>query len=340
MVRMGIVGVGAMGRGHLGNCEKLEKEGKLQVVALADTDPAAFGGGYTKSDYLPGMEKDSYRFSKYALYASAEEMLDKEKLDFVLIAAPTYEHEKLACQVMERGVHCLSEKPMALNLEQCDRMIACSEKNGVHLMIGQCLRFAGIYRVVKNYMESGELGEAWGGFYERGGSKPGRDWFFRRELGGGGLFDQHIHDVDMVQYLYGMPRAVSTRGRICIPGSGYDMCVTNYIYDAPYAVSSMNDWIKAERGFGRSLRAEFEKGTVLCDDVKGLRVISREDGKNITPEYDPRDSHLIEVEFFSDLVAGRVKENTICTPQSCRETIRLALAEAESADRGGELVSL
>ncbi len=338
MVRMGIIGLGGMGRGHLSNCEQMMKDGEgLQVVALCDIAPEKFGK-VEKTLNLPGMEQDSYRFDAYHLYTSAEEMLEREKLDFVLIAAPTYEHSRLACMVMERGLHCLSEKPMALTLDACKEMIACAERNRVRLMIGQCLRFSGPYNALKEYMVGGALGVPLGGFYRRGGSRPAPAWYFRRELGGGGLFDQHIHDVDMVQYLYGMPEAVSTVGRVCVPGSGYDMCATNYLYGGRLAVSSENSWYSAERGFGRSFRADFEEGTAILD-YRDFRVVRRDSGEVITPAHDTRSPHANEVRYFVNLIENG-GENTVNPPKDSMQTIRLALAEMHSADLLGQPVAL
>ena len=337
-IRMGLIGLGGMGRGHLTMIEQLIESGEnIELVALCDIDPKAFGK-VNASLNLEGMEKSDYNFGKYHCYLSVDEMLANEKeLDLVNVVVPTYDHSTVACKVMNAGINCLCEKPMAVSLSQCQLMIDTAKKNNVRLMIGQCLRFGGEYSALKEIIDNGTLGAPIGGHFYRGGSAPAKDWFFCREKGGGGLFDQHVHDVDMVQYLYGMPKAVSTIGRVILPGSGYDTSATNYMYDG-LCVHTSNNWAQFEKGFGRGFRADFEEGTVILDD-KGFRVYDKNDTLlDIKPKHTVR-AHMAEIKYFADLIANG-GENTINPPEASMETIRLALAEMESADKNGQLVEL
>ena len=343
MIRMGLVGLGGMGRGHLTTLEQLIADGAdIELVALCDINPKAFQKS-EKVLNLEGMEKDDYDFSKYHLYYSVDDMLAAEKdLDIVNVVVPTYEHSTVACKVMNAGIHCLSEKPMAVSLAQCQLMIDTAKKNNVRLMIGQCERFNNSYSKLKEIIDEGTLGAPIGGYFWRGGSAPKTEWFFCREKGGGGLFDQHVHDVDMVQWLYGMPKAVSTVGRAVRPGSGYDTSATNYLYDGKLCVHSSNIWVSNEPGFAEGFRADFEKGTVLWVDGGEFKVYDLNEqltdikpnfeGNSCTPYYE-------EIEYFIDLVKTG-KENTINPPESSMESIRLALAEMKSADLGGQVVEL
>ena len=338
MLRMGLVGLGSMGRGHLTTIERLIEDGAdIKLVALCDTDPKAFGSVEATLN-LKGMEKADYDFSKYNCYLSVDEMLEKEELDLVNVVVPTYEHSTVACKVLNKGINCLCEKPMGISLSQCQLMIDTAKKNNVRLMIGQCERFEGCYLALKEIIDNGTLGAPVGGHYYRGGAAPSKDWFFCREKGGGGLFDQHVHDIDMVQYLYGMPKAVSTVGRVVRPGSGYDTCSTNYIYENGLCVHTSNNWVQFEKGFGRGFRADFEKGTVILDD-KGLRAYNEKNEPiAIEKKHDMR-PHSAEIKFFAELVANG-GENAINPPEASMDTIRLALAEMESADKNGQLVEL
>ncbi|MBR6633796.1 MAG: Gfo/Idh/MocA family oxidoreductase [Clostridia bacterium] len=337
MLRMGLVGLGSMGRGHLTTIEQLIADGAdIKLVALCDIDPKAFGSVEATLN-LEGMEKADYDFSKYNCYLSVDEMLEKEELDLVNVVVPTYEHSTVACKVLNKGINCLCEKPMGISLSQCQLMIDTAKKNNVRLMIGQCLRFDGTYTALKNIFESGELGAPIGGHFYRGGSAPAKEWFFCREKGGGGLFDQHIHDVDMVQYLYGMPKAVSTVGRVVRPGSGYDTCATNYVYDN-LCVHTSNIWVSNEIGFSWGFRADFEEGTVILDH-NGFRAFNKNNEKlDIKPVHD-KSAHYAEIKYFIDLVANG-GEDKINPPEESMNTIKLALAEMASADNKGAIVTL
>lgn len=335
---MGLVGLGAMGRGHLSTLEQLMADGvDIKLVALCDIDPKAFGQVETSLN-LEGMEKAEYDFSKYHIYYDVDEMLANEELDLVNVVVPTYEHSTVACKVMNKGIHCLCEKPMAVSLSQCQLMLDTAKKNNVHLMIGQCLRFWGEWSVLKDIFTSGKLGAPIGGFFYRNAGTPTKDWFLCREKGGGGLFDQHIHDVDMVNYLYGMPKAVSTVGRIVIPGSGYDTCATNYIYDERYCVHTENLWVNHEGGFRHGFRADFEDGTVIYDEG-GLRAFRKGYTPIELPAAHQLGGHYPEIKYFVDVIQKGI-ENTINPPESSMNTIRIALAEMQSADLGGQIVTL
>ena len=85
--------------------------------------------------------------------------MDKEDLDFVICALPTYLHKKYAVMAMEKGLHVFSEKPMARWSAEAQEMIEVSQKTGKKLMIGQCLRFSGLYEKAKEYIDSGIYGK-------------------------------------------------------------------------------------------------------------------------------------------------------------------------------------
>ena len=335
-IRMGLVGLGGMGRGHLSTIEKLMADGvDIELVALCDIDPKAFGA-VKASLNLAGMEKADYDFSKYHCYDNVDEMLANEKdLDLVNVVVPTYEHSTVTCKVLNAGINCLCEKPMAISVAQCQLMIDTAKKNNVRLMIGQCERFDGQYLTLKEIIDNGTLGKPIGGHYYRGGAAPTKDWYFCREKGGGGLFDQHIHDVDMIQYLYGMPKAVSTVGRIVRPGSGYDTSATNYMYDG-LCVHTSNNWVQNQPGFSWGFRADFEEGTVVSDH-KGFKAYDKNYKEIEIKSKHDNGGHYAEIKYFAELIANG-GENTINPPEDSMNTIRIALAEMESADNKGKIV--
>ena len=87
-------------------------------------------------------------------------MVEKEDLDFVFIALPTYLHCEAAVYCLNHGVNVYTEKPMAITLTQCEMMIDAAEKNGKKLMVGQCLRFTGEYELLKELTENGKYGKS------------------------------------------------------------------------------------------------------------------------------------------------------------------------------------
>ena len=128
MMNFAIIGFGGLGKVHFRNVEKVNKVvGDIKLVAICDIEESAFTSTVRTNISADG----GLDLSAYNLYTDLEEMLDKEKLDFVITALPTYVHEKVAVQVMERGIHVFSEKPMALNPEQAQNMLDTAKKNNV-----------------------------------------------------------------------------------------------------------------------------------------------------------------------------------------------------------------
>ena len=154
MLRVGLVGVGAMGSGHLSNYLRLMREGaKVQLVAICDVRPEQMERR-DNTDLNIEIQRETFE-ADYHKYTNFLEMIDKEDLDYVDFAVPTYLHAKLAIAALERGCHVLSEKPMALNVQECEQMIETSMRTGKTLMIAHCLRFWPAYEELKRLVDSG-----------------------------------------------------------------------------------------------------------------------------------------------------------------------------------------
>ena len=113
-IRVAAIGVGSLGRHHARNYAELAAEGRVEFVGICDIDAetaarvAAAHGCASFTDW--------------------HELLDK--VDAVSIATPTETHCEIACAFLEKGVHVLVEKPIALTLDEADKMIAAATKSG------------------------------------------------------------------------------------------------------------------------------------------------------------------------------------------------------------------
>ena len=140
MLRYAIIGFGGLGKVHFRAYAEVKAKActEVQLVALCDIREQMFK---EQTATNLGDSNISLDFSDYNIYYDVDELLEKEKLDFVVTAVPTYLHEQIAVKVMKKGIHCFSEKPMAINLEQAENMLKVSKEMGVKLMIGQCCRY-------------------------------------------------------------------------------------------------------------------------------------------------------------------------------------------------------
>ncbi|MDD4797414.1 MAG: Gfo/Idh/MocA family oxidoreductase [Eubacteriales bacterium] len=342
MFKVAVIGIGSMGRGHVGVYERLMAQGSdVELVAICDIDAAKLeattevGGNINSASGLD--------FSRLRKYTDYRKMLADEQLDWVDIALPTHLHAEAAIAALDAGVAVLCEKPMARSVEQCDAMIAAARRAGKPLMIAQCLRFWPAYEYLKSCVDDGRYGDVVSAYFFRGGSTPRWSWDgwltdFARS--GGVLLDQHVHDVDTIQWLFGAPRAVSTLGRnVLTNGGGYDAVSTHYHYADGKVVCAQDDWtINGDFGFSMIFRVNFTRGMVqLSDD--GLRVYPV-GAASFTPELCADDGYYREICAFRELVARGETESAVAPLAGTRETIVIALREQASADQGGAVLEL
>jgi len=267
-------------------------------------------------------------------------MLEKERLDYVDIALPTYLHAEYACAAMRAGVSVLCEKPMALNPAECQAMVDTANATGKRLMIAQCLRFWPAYETLKEYVVNKTFGKITCAYFARHGGTPVwsfENWLLDEKRSGGCLLDQHIHDVDMVNWLLGRPLAVSTLGVNQHPGAGFDAVSTQYKYDG-MVINTQDDWSMngADMPFKMLFRVNFERGALVFE---GANVMVYPNGEKGFEVVGADTGYYREIKYFiNHLKSGEAMD--VATPESTMQTIEIATAERESARQGGAWVEL
>ncbi len=204
IVRLGIVGVGNMGSGHIANilagrCPEIE------VAAVADINPARLEYAQSK---IPGV----------AVFNTAEEMLDSGLVEAVIVAVPHYFHPKYVMECFKRGIHVMCEKPAGVYTKQVKEMNEAAKSAGVvfGMMFNQ--RTDCLYRKMRELVQSGKYGNIrrtnwiitnWyrpQAYYDSGAWRA--TWSGE---GGGVLLNQCPHNLDLWQWICGMPKKVYTR---------------------------------------------------------------------------------------------------------------------------------
>lgn len=340
MLKAGLVGLGSMGRMHLSAYKRLEAEGfPLRLTAICDKDEKKFQGIFTEGN-MP-VAGGGLDLSQYRHYTDFERMLAEEELDFVDIAMPSYLHADMSVKALEGGLHVLCEKPMALSTAEGHRMVEAERLSGKKLMIAHVLRFWPEYEYLRETVASGRYGSVLSAHFFRGGHPPKwtyNDWMVRKETSGGGLFDLHIHDIDMIQWLFGKPDAVSVFARDVLPGSSFDIISANYAYPDRKIVSSQCDRsLTGEFGFEMAFRVNFEGGNLVYEK-RALRDNPR-DGKGFSPQLSDESSFYREIKYFAEAIWHNVPVERI-TPQDALTSLAIAEAEARSAEAGGALERL
>ncbi|HAC47266.1 MAG TPA: gfo/Idh/MocA family oxidoreductase [Chloroflexi bacterium] len=180
MIRIGVVGLGVMGRSH---ARVLDDIDHANLVAVCD--PAEEAMAWARKRRLTG-------------YRSYRELFDHERLDAVTVAVPTRFHLEVGLAAIERGLHVLMEKPIATDLVEAHQLVAAAKKRGTVLAIGHVERFNPAVRELKKQLDAGELGRIFQVHSRRQGPFPSRI----RDVGA--VIDLATHDLDVMRYLLGV----------------------------------------------------------------------------------------------------------------------------------------
>lgn len=284
VVRVGLVGAGFMGQMHAA-CYN----------AMADVSLVAVCGS---------REEQAKKIANGAsTYKTLDRMLANEEIDMVDVCLPIFLHEEAVCAVFEKGLHCIVEKPIALQEASARRMQMAAERAGKKFMVGHVIRFWPEYTFLKESSHSGSFGKLLSLTMTRVSPRPAwasDSWLSNPELSGGALFDLHIHDTDFVRYLVGEPVSVDSCG---VKGvAGWDYVSTNYHFP-DIAVSAEGGWNMPDNfPFKMAYRAVFEKGTIDFDCTREpALVVYRENKEQKTPD-------LGKVANVSHLTTGNVSE--------------------------------
>ena len=207
-IRLGIIGVGNMGSGHAGNV----LEGKcpdFELRAVADVNPDRLE--WTKTN-LPG---------DYARFDDAIAMLDSGSIDACIVSVPHYEHAKYAMECMKHGIHVMVEKPAGVYTKQVREMNAEADRHPevvFGMMFNQ--RTNCIYRKMRELVQSGRYGQIrranWiiTDWYRPQAYYDSGDWRATWSGEGGGvLLNQCPHQLDLWQWICGMPARVQANMR-------------------------------------------------------------------------------------------------------------------------------
>lgn len=334
MIKVGLLGIGSMGRVHLDNYIRLENEGfPIKLVAICDEDEKKFRGQFLEGNIEQG--GTAYDFSLYNTYTDLDSFFD-EDLDMVDIALPTFLHDELSIRAMKKGLHVLCEKPIALNSDRGVEMLRVSNETGSRLMIAHCLRFWPEYEYLKEAVASGKYGKVLAASFYRGGNEPiwsHRNWMLDPELSGGALIDLHIHDVDMIYWLFGKPQAVSA-----ISTERYDIVSAHYRFADGKIINAQADLsLKGDVGFEMSYRVHAETATLVFKDNR--LTIYPNGGEPWVYEHWGDHGYYREIKYFAQQLLNN-GDIEISKPEDSLVTLRIAEAERESALQAGAFVLL
>ncbi len=203
-VRIGIIGLGNMGSGHIANIEA-GRVRDLRITAVCDIVP----------------EKLKRFEGKYKTFTDSAKLIRSGEVDAVLVATPHYFHTTIGIDALANGVHTLVEKPISVHKADCERLIAAHKDPKVVFCAMFNQRTNPHYIKLREILQSGKLGKItrvnwiitdWFRtqyYYDSGGWRA--TWAGE---GGGVLLNQCPHQLDLMQWLFGMPKRVHAFGSL------------------------------------------------------------------------------------------------------------------------------
>ena len=214
-IKFGIIGIGNMGSSHMktiysGKCPEIE------ITAVADIDPTRLD--LAKSIYNEYKAKDD-SIKEPAYFDDAIKMMESGLIDSLIVAIPHYDHPKYVIEALKHGIHAISEKPAGVYTLQVREMMAEADKHP-ELKFGMMFnqRTNHVFRKMKEIIDSGELGAirrtSWiitnwyrpQSYYDSGAWRA--TWSGE---GGGVLLNQCPHNLDLWQWICGMPVTVDAK---------------------------------------------------------------------------------------------------------------------------------
>ena len=203
-VRIGIVGLGNMGRHHAGYLHRGTVK-RAELRAVCTTAPQKVEA-----------------FQPVKSFSDPEELLRSGKIDAVIIATPHYQHTSLGISALKAGLHVMVEKPISAHKADAERLIACSREHPGQVFAGMFqLRCEPRYLRLRHLIENGDLGTLerinwiitdWyrtEAYYTSGGWRA--TW---KGEGGGVLLNQCLHQLDVLQWMCGMPARVRSFAKL------------------------------------------------------------------------------------------------------------------------------
>ena len=270
MTKIGIIGLGFMGRTHAAAYQQLKSALDFKITAVADTDRE-------KAD-------QTAKLLGAKAYYSPQELIDQADINTADICLPTYLHYEYASKALLKGFNIFVEKPLCLNSKDAYSLTKLAEEKNVFAQVGQCLRFWTEYEYLKSVTEDGIYGKMKHLKLRRLSPCPswgGNNWLLDDNLSGGAVLDLQIHDVDFALYLFGKPEII--KSFVNHSGEKYSSIVSVLKY-GDFSVMTEGSWdYPSSFPFEMSYIAAFEKATVIFSSLHGLQVCPA-DGAAFCPE--------------------------------------------------------
>lgn len=323
-------------------------------MARTHADAYATLGERVEVRYIVGRSRERASELAESIGATATDRLDEaledDAVQAVDVCVPTDAHRDVAVRALTADRHVLLEKPIALNLEDADAIIAASERSTAFLMVGLVLRFWPEYVALDRLVADGAIGRP--RIYSGSRLSPPADWntwMADVSRSGGVVVDLLPHDIDQALALLGPATSVSARGTedeghilltLAHEGGGVSVLEGSMAMPRsfPFSSTARVDGTLGSAEY-RFRVGQVEEGGNLGEAAEpaGLQVFERDSVRSI--EVEPGDPFGAEVEAFVNHMERGIAPQR-ATGMQARDALAVSLAARRSLARGGAPESL
>lgn len=304
-VRVGVIGVGAMGKNHARLYSELHG---VELVGVADVN-----------ETLAISVAQSYGCKAFARY---NDLLD-ENLDALSIVVPTTFHKKVALDAIQEGINVLVEKPIADTVGNADEIVKAARRSRVKLMVGHVERFNPAVIKLKELIDSGLLGSVVSISAKRVGPYNPRI----RDVGI--IVDLGTHDIDIMSYLYGEKVREVYASAGSIVHSHEDHAIITLNFDSGSSGVIDTNWLTPHKV--RNLTVIGSKGIAEVNCIEEtLRIFDREWVRDAKIEKE----EPLKLELLHFIGCVQHDKKPLVSGEDGRHALEVALAAVKSARTG------
>ena len=334
ILKVGVISCSGMAKNHM---YAIRNNNRAHLSAVCDIDAER-------------AEAAAEEYGVKNVYKDYRDLLKQPDIDAVVVCTPDQLHREMVLAALEAGKHVLCEKPMALTLEDCREMVEAGRKSDRKLMIGQICRYTPGFRLAKELIDKGEIGEL---FYVE--SEYAHDYSkilgvgnWRRDPLRHGFLGGGCHPVDLLRWIAGNPYEVTAySNKKVLTDLPTDDCTIAIMRFPKDVIGKVFVSIGCKRAY--TMRSVFygSRGTIIADNTTPHLTVFKEDvaqgdslfeniERHSTPILYPvaLSSHNTIGEFneFCDIVLGGGEVRT--TAAEGASTVAACLAAVESAKTG------
>jgi predicted dehydrogenase len=330
MIRVGVIGLGMMGLTHL---DVYSRRTDVKVVAISDPNPDRLSGAGRAAGNIAGQAEGAFDFGTVHKHADGMSLIDDPDVDLVDICVPTIKHFEFGKAALERGRHVLIEKPLARTAAEALELARMAESSKGLAMCAQCMRFWPGWTWLKEAIATRSFGAVKAASFRRLASHPGGPTYSSGALSGGAILDLHIHDTDFVQYCFGRPGAVLSRGYSTITDA-VDHVITQYLFhDGPLVMAEASWCMAPGFEFTMQFTVNFERATAVYDLSQQPPLRLMRDGRSETVAIPPGMGYEPEIAYLIDCIK-RSQKPRIVTLDSAATSVQIVEAEVQSVLSG------